>query len=493
MTLRRRRLLRESLKLLLSMAFGVSVTLLIVFVVTLNNRDDLDTWHLADLDEEFTVDSDVKDFDAYMALEDRLFGQLDRLVYAHTNPGDSNSIERYSRGSLSDPKRWLPNWNRSFEIPATVSGPSVLLIHGMSDSPYSLRNMAERLHAEGAHVLGLRVPGHGTAPSGLLRVTWQDMAAAVKLAVQHLSQVNPGQPVHIVGYSNGAALAVNYALSSLDNTELPAVERLVLLSPEIGLTPVAALAIWQSRLGRILGLEKLAWNTILPEYDPFKYGSFAVNAGDVSYRITNEIQRQIDDLTRRGLINGMPPILAFTSVVDATVLAPALVSNLFNRLPPGGHKLVLFDINRIPAIEPVLKWNPEDMLNALEQSAHPSYSLSMVSNENNPLGPLEVLHWSPGQKDPTIEQLEAVWPKGVYSLTHVSLPFPPGDPLYGIDPVQQSPGIQLGNIAFHGERGVLKISASELLRLRWNPFYSYLEDSAVGFLGLVNDPSFETR
>ncbi len=64
----------------------------------------------------------------------------------------------------------------------------------------------------------------------------------------------------------------------------------------------------------------------------------------------------------------MPPILAFQSVVDATVTAPALVHNLFERLPavalmqrssqPLPNELVLFDINRYAEIEPLMKDNP---------------------------------------------------------------------------------------------------------------------------------------
>jgi alpha-beta hydrolase superfamily lysophospholipase len=486
MKLQHIRLMKQSVKVLTGIALGILFTLVTVFVVYLNNRDDLEIWHLAELDEEFSADSGVQSFDQYLALEARLFAQLDRQVYAKTAPGDENSINRFSRGSLSDPQRWSPNWNRSFEMKPAGKGPSVLLIHGLSDSPYSLRKMALRLHGQDAHVLGLRVPGHGTAPSGLLRVTWQDMAAAVRLAVQHLHDNNAGQPIHIVGYSNGAALAVNYALTALEETGLPRVSSLVLISPEIGLTPVAALAIWQSRIGRILGLDKLAWNTILPEYDPFKYGSFAINAGDLSYRITNKIQQQLNDLTSRGQISGLPPILAFSSVVDATVSAPALISNLFNRLPPGKHRLVLFDINRVDVIKPVLAWTPDSILNALKKSHHPAYALSIVSNENDHNGPVEVRHWAPGQEKPTSEKLQISWPKGIYSLTHVALPFPPDDSLYGIRPAQASPGIELGDIALRGERGVLKISASELLRLRWNPFYAYLEDSAVEFMGLAD-------
>ena len=480
-------LLKKVVRSLLLVAAGVLVTLVVVFVVYLNNREELQVWHTADLDEEFTVDSAVDNFDAYQELEDRLFAQLDELVYRQTEAGDDISINRYIRGSLSDPQRWPTNWNRSFELPAVNPGPSILLIHGMSDSPYSLRNMGERLHEKGAHVLGLRVPGHGTAPSGLIKVTWQDMAAAVRLAMQYLGEVNRGQPVHIVGYSNGAALAVHYTLATLDEPDLPKVNSLVLLSPEIGLPRIAAFAIWQSRLGRVLGLDKLAWNALQPEYDPFKYGSFAVNAGDVSYRITREIQKRITELTRNGLISGMPPVLAFSSVVDATVLAPALVQHLFNRLPPGGHRLVLFDINHLAGLGPLFRWSPDEVLNALKENPHPSFTLSAVTNRDNPNGPVQVFHWEPGQDRRSVESLALNWPDKVYSLTHVALPFPPGDPLYGGAPERVSPGIVLGNIAMHGERGVLNISASDMLRLRWNPFYSYLEDTVFDFMGLETE------
>ena len=44
--------------------------------------------------------------------------QLDEQVYAKI-PGDARRlINRYDRDSLSDPARWSPNWNRSFEFPA---------------------------------------------------------------------------------------------------------------------------------------------------------------------------------------------------------------------------------------------------------------------------------------------------------------------------------------------------------------------------------------
>ncbi|MFV8817030.1 alpha/beta hydrolase [Haliea sp. E17] len=464
---------------------GAALTLLVVFVRYLDARPDLEAWHTARLDEEFDVDSPVETFEEYLALEDRLFAQLDNLVYAKTAPTSGFRINRYQRGSLADPQRWPINWNRSYLLPAESPRMQVLLVHGLSDAPYSLHHLGERLQSAGANVLGLRVPGHGTAPSGLVEVTWQDMAAAVRLALDHLARNQPELPIYIVGYSNGAALAVHYALANLDAPEAPRLAGLVLYSPEIGVTPAAALAVWQARLGHLPGLEKLAWNDILPEYEPFKYGSFAINAGDVSYRITAQIQEQIMRLKRGpGGLRGMPPILAFSSVIDATVQAPALVSHLFSHLPAGRNELVLFDINRQAGIEEMLRWRPDAMLKALREAPGDTFDFTLVANESAQSSRVVARHWQPEHLRFADEALDLSWPPDVYSLSHVALPFPPDDPVYGSDPDQPSPGIALGDIALRGEKGALAISESTLLRLRWNPFYSYLEARSLAFLGL---------
>ena len=477
-------LLRHTLKAVSYSTVGALVVLVTVFVVYLNGRADLQVWHLAELDEEFTANSGVQTFTDYLALEERLFSQLDELVYAKIKPDQQRAINRYNRGSLSDPERWSPNWNRSFTLSVESPKAAVLLLHGMSDSPYSLRHLGESLHSAGANVLGLRMPGHGTAPSGLLNITWQDMAAAVRIAMRHLAQQNEGLPIYVIGYSTGAALAVNYALTTLEDESLPPIERIVVLSPAIGVTRVAALAVWQARLGHLLGLEKLAWNVILPEYDPFKYGSFAVNAGNIVYLLTNEIQQRLAAMGEAGKLMGIPPILAFSSVVDATVSTPALVSNLFQQLPDGGHELVLFDINRETEIEPIMNWDPAAVVQALQANLHPGFTLSIVMNENPQSRKVLVRSQRPGEHGPSDLDTGLSWPEDLYSLAHVALPFPPQDTLYGGQPQGKSPGIQLGDLALRGERGVLQIPAADMLRLRWNPFYPYIEGRVLEFLGL---------
>ena len=479
-----RKLLRHVLLISLYGVTGAFLTLLVVFVLYLNGRPDLSAWHVADLDEEFTAESGVTSFEEYLQLEDRLFSQVHEEVYDRIRNDQRSQVNRYNRGSLSDPEQWPQNWNRSYELAVDKPRAAVLMLHGMSDSPYSLRSLAGSLQQAGAYVVGLRVPGHGTAPSGLTTVSWQDMVAAVELAVRHLADKAEGQPIHLVGYSNGGALAVNYMLTAVADDQLPQVDSLALISPEIGLAKVAALAKWQARLGTWLGLEKLAWNDLLPEYDPYKYGSFAVNAGNVAYQGTQQIQKRLTALEKSGDLNKIPPILAFSSIVDATVSAPALVEGLFDRIQPGGHELVLFDINRMADIGPILKWNPSAMVTALQQNTGKTFTLSLVTNSNagGPGVMSSVLQL--GANESVNTELALSWPTDVYSLSHVALPFPPDDPLYGLTS-QPDSRLHIGALAFRGERNVLQIPASEMLRLRSNPFYPFLEENVLEFFDLA--------
>jgi len=477
-------LLLSILKAVVYSLAGGLVVIVAGYVWYLESRPDLSVWHTSILDAEYTEDSPVTDFVGYLALEKQLFQQLDERVYARIKPEEQNPINRYHRGSLADSTRWQRNWNRSYELSVDRPNAGVLLLHGLSDSPYSLRIIAKRLHQAGSWVIGLRLPGHGTAPSGLVEVRWQDMAAAVCLAMRHLHEKAAGKPLYIVGYSNGGALAVHYALETLADSTLPPVSRLVLLSPEIGVSGAAAIAVWQARIGHILGLEKLAWNDIQPEYDPFKYGSFAVNAGDLAHRITTEIQNELTRLSANNALQRFPPVLAFQSVVDATVLAPALVENLFAQLPPNGHELVLFDINRVAGMGPMLRNDPKTDIDPLLENPNLNFTISVVSNKNEHSTAVIVRRKRVGSVEITELPTGLRWPHDVYSLSHVALPFPADDPLYGGEQAAASPGIQLGKLALRGERGVLRIRASDMLRIRWNPFYPHMEQRLLAFLGL---------
>ena len=92
-----------------------------------------------------------------------------------------------------------PGSGIAYELTAEAPVAGVLMLHGMSDSPYTLRALAETLAEQGYWVIGLRLPGHGTAPSGVRYTSAEDMSAAVRLAMEHLGTKLGDRPVHIVG------------------------------------------------------------------------------------------------------------------------------------------------------------------------------------------------------------------------------------------------------------------------------------------------------
>ncbi len=256
--------------LLLTVAYGLlgSVFVLVgLYVYQQENRPDLKVWHRAELDAEFQAGLEINDIDAYLKLEERLFAQLNQQVYAQVHATDRRQINRYSSGSLTDPVRYPQNWNRSFVLSHAEPVAGAVLLHGLSDSPYSLRALGQLLHDRQFEVIGLRLPGHGTAPSGLNNVSWHDFMVAVRLAVTSMrARIGPDQPLYLVGYSNGAALAVDYSLAILEGEEMPPANGLVLLSPAIQVPGITAYAIWQSRFSSLSGLDKLGWTVIQPEW-----------------------------------------------------------------------------------------------------------------------------------------------------------------------------------------------------------------------------------
>jgi alpha-beta hydrolase superfamily lysophospholipase len=478
--------------LLLALTYGLlgSVTVIVgAYVYMQENRPDLKVWHRADLDAEFHAGlaDEINDIDAYLQLEEQLFEQLDQQVYAQIDAADRRQINRYSSGSLTDPGSYPQDWNRTFVLSHDEPVGGAVLLHGLSDSPYSLRALGQQLHEQQFEVIGLRLPGHGTAPAGLGDVSWHDFTAAVRIAVTSMrARLGPERPLYLVGYSNGAALAVDYSLAVLEGEDLPPADGLVLLSPAIRAPGMAAYAIWQARFSRLSGLEKLGWTDIQPEFDPYKYNSFTVNAGDQIYQLTQNIASRIQRLSGPLGVAGFPKTIAFQSVVDATIKPSTLVDALFMKLAPGGHELVLFDVNRHTDAEPLLRADPEILTNSLLAQSKLPFTLTLVTNARPDTDRVIARTKLAGLVSVKEEDTELAWPGRLFSLSHVAIPFPPDDPVYGGVPHagKGEAGITLGSITIRGERNLLQIPDNYFLRLRYNPFFAYLSERVRVFLQL---------
>lgn len=86
----------------------------------------------------------------------------------------------------------------------------ILLVHGFTGSPASMRPWAEYLIQHGYHVRVPLLPGHGTKPEDLNEVTWQQWPAKVESELEELYK--SCKKVFICGLSMGGGTTLNVAI-----------------------------------------------------------------------------------------------------------------------------------------------------------------------------------------------------------------------------------------------------------------------------------------
>ncbi len=426
--------------------------------------------HRIQFDEEFdaSMENDT-DWAAYLAIEDKLAAELEHKIPSQSRP--DSPADRYFADSLVYPDNLDSNWNRSYEL--TVPSPRgvAVMLHGLTDSPYSMLATAQALAGEGYNVVAIRMPGHGFAIGGLMQARWQDWTAAVRIAVRRAMQL-PGadDSLLLVGYSNGGLLAVDYALQCSSDDELPCPDGLVLLSPGMAITSAAAVMNWHAAISWVPYFEQFKWLQILPEVDPFKFTSFPKQAAWEVHKLSSRVHDEFADLEKAAR---MPPILTFQSTVDNTVDATAIVSTVYDRLPPNGSELVLYDVNRNSTMLHLMETVPDEPADSFVAMAPLDFGVTILRNRDPSTNAIDVQTLAAGQTEAMITETKLRWPTEVYSLSHIAIPFRPDDRLYGDGSLSNAPDAVLGALAPRGERDVLLLDPQYFLRMRHNPFFAF--------------------
>lgn len=437
----------------------------------------LQPWHTVVPDELSEQQLDQADWSAWLAAEDQAMSEVAEQVTARLDPAQVPRVNRYRRDSIVYPPHFARDWNRTYELrPDGAPKGVVVLLHGLTDSPYSMRHLAEHYRDAGYLAIAMRMPGHGTVPAGLTHVHWQQWLAATRLAVREARRQVPAPlPLILVGYSNGGALAMSYTLDSLDNSQLARPDQVVLLSPMIGVDGYARFAGIAGWPAIFPAFAKAAWLQRLPEFNPFKYNSFAVNAARQSWLLTDHLQKALAARAEANGLKGLPPILTFQSLVDDTVSTPAVINRLYRLLPDNGSALVLFDLNRASDFGGLLDDSAATSVERLLPPTPRSWRTTLVTNAASQGPVTEAVDTPAHSQTSTRTTLVNRYPRDIFSLSHVALPFPVDDGLYGTEPDPDDRfGIHLGTLAARGERGVLVVPLDVLMRIGCNPFFDYL-------------------
>ena len=469
----------KAFKLILLVA-SLLFSLLLAWALQSRSMPALQIWHTTSLKSEFhsadaTVGYGLAD---YLEQEDRLFAELEAKIVLQIEPILQLRYERYKRGGVQNPAWPSRNWNRTYEmVPDEIKG-GALLLHGLSDSPYSLRRLAEILYQRGFYVLALRLPGHGTIPAALTEVRWEDWRAASRIGAEHVrKRIGSVPPFFVAGFSNGGALAVTYALDAMVNEQLPEPDQLLLFSPEIGISPFASIANSQKLLSFLPYFAKFKWLSIQPEYDPFKYNSFPKNAAQEAWELTDFLDKRVTAAHSAGLLKTFPGVLTFLSWQDSTVYTSATIHRLYSYLDNDDSELVIFDVNRFDSLVPFIPAANASPLLKLKADANLPYRLTVITNVSGESEEMAEKTKAPHTAAIEARPLDLMWPQDVYSLSHVAIPFPPDDPVYGAGQAGGSDyrGLPLGAMSPRGETRLLIAPVGQLMRLRHNPFFSYIE------------------
>jgi esterase/lipase len=312
----------------------------------------------------------------------------------------------------------------------------IILIHGLSDSPYLMQALAEHFRSRGFLVRAILLPGHGTRPGDLTKVKAEAWRQALEYAgkdtgrrVEHL---------YLAGFSTGGALAVDYAMAHPDT-----LAALFLFSPCLQVKSSAA------RWAGLVGLFR-TWLEINNDQDYAKYESFPVNAVVQIVTLTDRI-REAARLHPEGL---SLPIFTALSWEDETVDSAFTLDFFQHQLPNPADRLLLYS-------------------GARNQPTFPDPRISVVTS------------FLPGRK--------------ILDLSHLALTLPADNPHYGKQgdyrnclhyPSDSSEfaDCAAGRANWLGERTPANLKSGLLQRLTWNPRYTLQNDELDRFILALDPP-----
>ena len=189
--------------------------------------------------------------------------------------------------------------------PLSVDGgkTGVLVIHGFTGSPASMRPWGQHLADLGHTVRVPRLPGHGTTWQELNRTRWQDWYAEVDTALTELRSKT--ERVVLCGLSMGGCLSLRLAEQRPDD-----VAGLVLVNPAIRLDDKRLLAVPLLR-HFVPSIAGIANDIKKPGVDESGYDRTPIKALHSQMQMWKDVVANLSEVTA--------PLLMFRSAVDHVV------------------------------------------------------------------------------------------------------------------------------------------------------------------------------
>ena len=326
------------------------------------------------------------------------------------------------------------NNNSPFEFrPQGDAKQGALLVHGLFDSPFIMRDIGKHLQQQGLLVRSILLPGHGSIPADLLTTSPTEWMKALQYGIN--SFIGEIDELYLVGFSTGAALQLNYLLEHLESK--PKIAGLIMLCPAMALNTKKSIFLRVYRMFRWLFKEqKWIFRSDNPDY--CKYTSFPVNSGYLVQRVIFENKLLLK--TKQCPV----PIFIAMSEDDETVRTDVVV-DFFKKTSHSKNEFILY-----------------------RKDAHDYH-------------------------DPRIKVIKSSVPEQhILDLSHIAIPNAPDNHHYGVEGDYQEKVTEPQNppaddTVYLGAASSENETHYRMRRITYNPFFEELMQSIDQFINSTSD------
>ena len=202
--------------------------------------------------------------------------------------------------------------NMPFECASQVSDTGILLVHGLGDSPYFFRDVAQALCNEGIRVRTILLPGHGSKPGDMLSVSYEQWQNETNHHIRLFSR--EVENMYIGGFSTGANLTTIASFSMAEKYDVKGL---------IHFSPAFKSRFFVSRLAPYID-QLFPWPNVEEEDNPSRYNSTAMPgfaAYQESVNVLQDLFSQSNEEARTLKVPVFMVVAEKDSVVDTQKIA----------------------------------------------------------------------------------------------------------------------------------------------------------------------------
>jgi alpha-beta hydrolase superfamily lysophospholipase len=284
---------------------------------------------------------------------------------------------------------------------------AVVLVHGLTDSPYSMKDVAKTFFTEHYDAYAILLEGHGKHAIDLDRARWKTWRAQLHKQVDDLLAPKDGSlpysKIVLVGFSTGGTAVIDFAQHDVNREKISGV---VLYSPAVKINDAditGKLANISPLVCALVGAERLfhngeggfhyANNQYHPEDFPSQYRGMANNG-------ICQLSEYIGQIHTHGTKAQLPvPTLTNLSEYDTTIKVSAMEKFALANGPEHNAKSRIFVVR-----------NPEYKSSKFTDSAVANANIALVTSKEpvaHEIMPLNVHEFS--GPAPTYQRINPVW------------------------------------------------------------------------------------